>query len=144
MRLSQVSLGCLQILQNTNNNCIFANDASVIFHWRKYLLDTRSLTPATTSCKFSMYSLCQALNRRKFNSTIREKQADRLLAVRARGAEVLGAHIVLLFTGDLRLDGHYLRSKWIIVVSLVQLRRVLHVHLENKSFLVLLIFPMIE
>ena len=41
---------------------------------------------------------------------LREKRSDQFPVGGARGAEVLGAQIVLLFTGDLKLDGHYIRS----------------------------------
>ena len=47
---------------------------------------------------------------------LREKLADQFPAVQARGAEVLGAQIVLLLTGDFRFDVHHLRSERIIVV----------------------------
>ena len=62
-----------------------------------------------------------------------EERADKFPAVRARNAKVLGATIVLLLTGDLRVDGHNLLSKRIVIVALVQLRRVLQVHLENET-----------
>ena len=40
----------------------------------------------------------------------REKRADQFPAVGARSAKELGSQIVLLLTGDFRLDRHYLRS----------------------------------
>ena len=70
----------------------------------------------------------------------REKRTDQFLAVWASGAKVLGAQIVLFLAGDLRLDGHNLRSKRIVIVALVQLQRVLQVHLENKTLLVFLVY----
>ena len=39
-----------------------------------------------------------------------KERADKFSAVRPRGAEVLDAQIVLLLTGDLKLDGYYLRG----------------------------------
>ena len=64
--------------------------------------------------------------------------------MRASGAKVLGAQIVLPLTGDFTLDCHYLRSKWIVIVSLVQFRQLLQIYLEDETLLVLLVFPMIK
>ena len=38
---------------------------------------------------------------------LRKERAHQLSAERARGAEILGAQVVLLFTGDLWLDLHH-------------------------------------
>ena len=62
---------------------------------------------------------------------LREKQTDKFLAVRARGAEILGAQVVLLLAGDFKLDRHYLQGKRIVVGLLVMLRWILQVYLER-------------
>ena len=48
-----------------------------------------------------------------------EKGTDQLPAERTGGSEVLGAQVVLLLAGDLRLDCYYFRSERIVIVSLV-------------------------
>ena len=41
---------------------------------------------------------------------LREERADEFSAVRARGVKELGAQIVLLLIGNLRLNRHYFRN----------------------------------
>lgn len=47
----------------------------------------------------------------------REKGADQVLAVRTRGVKLLNAQVLLLFSGDLSLDGLYLMGVPIVVVA---------------------------
>ena len=69
MRQSPASNVCSKLLRNIKNKSIFVSDALDTFHRRKSSRVTRNYPPKTTSCRFYMYSLCQALNRRKLNST---------------------------------------------------------------------------
>ena len=63
------SFVCFQILQNTIFKSIFVIGASVTFHRRTSLHDTRSFAPETTSFQCSICFRCQAQKRRKSNLT---------------------------------------------------------------------------
>ena len=64
----------------------------------------------------------------------RQQRVDQLPAKGTRGLKVLAVQVVLLFAGELRLDCHHFCSERIIIVSLVQLWRVLQVHLYDETF----------
>ena len=69
---------------------------------------------------------------------LRYERADELAAERGGCAELLNAKLVLLFGRHYGLDGHCLRCKRIIIVAVVQLRRVVKVYFKIVLLLMLI------